>query len=63
MAATGFDLKGAAFQDRGAVKQLGAQWDAAAKVWFVTGDQYRANPTAFDAYQPTPVNAGVHAHA
>jgi MoxR-like ATPase len=55
--ATRFDLKGAAFQDRAAVKTLGAQWDATAKVWFISGDQYRANPSAFDAYKPTPVSA------
>lgn len=61
--ATRFDLKGASFQERNAVKQLGAQWDAAAKVWFVTGDQYRANPAAFDPYQPTPVVALVGAPA
>lgn len=61
--ATRFDLKGASFQDRNTVKSLGANWDAAAKVWFVTGDQYRANPTAFDPFKPTVVNAGIHAHA
>jgi hypothetical protein len=55
--ATRFDLKGAAFQDRAAVKTLGAQWDATAKVWFISGDQYRANPSAFDPFKPTPVSA------
>jgi MoxR-like ATPase len=55
--ATRFDLKGAAFQDRATVKNLGAAWDATAKVWYVTGDQYRANPSAFDPFKPTPVSA------
>jgi MoxR-like ATPase len=55
--ATRFDLKAAAFQDRVTVKNLGAAWDATAKVWYVTGDQYRANPSAFDPFKPTPVSA------
>ena len=52
-----FDLKGASFQDRNTVKTMGAMWDATAKIWYVTGDQYRANPSVFDPFKPTPVSA------
>ena len=50
------DLKGASFQNRYEVKAMGAQWDPAAKVWWVTGELYAKKAQDFSKYQPE-VNA------
>jgi len=48
------DLLGAGFAQRYEVKSLGAQWDANAKVWWITSELYAKKSADFSKYNPTP---------
>lgn len=52
--ATRFNLT-TSYDQKDVVKSMGAKWDAQGKTWFVTGDQYRDNPGAWDAFSPTAI--------
>jgi hypothetical protein len=50
-----FNLTGANYDNKDTVKNMGAKWDPSSKTWYVTGDQYRDNPGAWDAFAPEAV--------
>jgi len=43
------------YDDKDEAKRAGAQWDKKTKTWWITGDEYRNNPTTWDKWSPAPV--------
>ena len=46
------------YNDRETAKQHGAKWDATAKKWYTTGENYAAHREYFDTVQPTAGKQG-----
>ena len=46
---------GATFEQKDAVKRLGAKWDNQNRTWYVSGDTYRADTETWSKYAPTAV--------
>ena len=54
-----YDLTGASYHDRNAIRAAGGVWDAAKKVWYITAKQYDADALTthpvFAKFAPVPV--------
>jgi len=54
-----YDLTGASYHDRNAIRAAGGVWDAAKKVWHITAKQYDADALTthpvFTKFTPIPV--------
>tara|TARA_Y100001973_G_scaffold91238_1_gene139657 strand:- start:1600 stop:3072 length:1473 start_codon:yes stop_codon:yes gene_type:complete len=41
------------YDQKDAVKGMGAKWDPAAKTWWISGDKYRSHPDSWAQFNPT----------
>ena len=49
-------LMAAKYEDRNDVKSAGALWDPANKKWGISPSMYWSSPTAWNKYEPRPVD-------